>query len=59
LILGSREAHFLAHSRATGQKTAEARFQKRVFAAQMTTSKQALSVKASRLIRAKAFTPKH
>ncbi len=42
-ILGSHEAHFLAHSRATGQKIAEVRFEKRAFAAQMTTSKQALS----------------
>ena len=40
--LGSQEAHFLAHSSATGKKIAEMRFQKRAFAAQMTASKHAL-----------------
>ena len=42
-ILGSDEAHFRAHSGAMGEKIAEIRFQKRTFAAQMTTSKHALN----------------
>ena len=44
LILGSQEAHFLAHSSATGKKIAEMRFQKWAFAAQMTASKHALTL---------------
>ena len=53
LILGSHEAHFLVHSRATDQKIAEVRFQEQTFAAQMANSKQALSL-ATFLIRFQA-----
>ena len=42
LILGSHEAIFELHSGAMGRKNGKVRFQKRSFAAQMTTSKHAL-----------------
>ena len=55
LILGSHEAIFELHSGAMGRKNGKVRFQKRSFAAQMTTSKHALIRGSSFLSQSKAL----